>query len=67
MHNFDPTKKITKVEVIIGMYEMHIQQINFYHHQQRLVKIGESDDDVKQYGGRKETFEIGNYEQLIGC
>ena len=54
-HTFDPAKKITKIEVIIHMWEVCILQVNFYHHQQRLVKMG-CDQDVEDYGGRREVF-----------
>ena len=66
-HSFDPTKKITKIEVIIYKHEKMIMQINFYHHQQRLVKVGYGDGGVKTWGGRVELFEIADDEQLIGC
>ena len=47
---------------------MAIQQINFYHHEERLVTVGNSDDwYVMEYGGRREIFEIADNEQLIGC
>ena len=39
-HTFDPTKKITKVEVIINDAEMGIMRINFYHHEEKLVAVG---------------------------
>ena len=43
-------------------------QMNFYHHQQRLVAVGYADDDFEYYGaGRREEFEIGEDERLIGC
>ena len=42
--------------------------MNFYHHKERLVAVGEDDDDyVAEYGGRVEVFEIADNEQLIGC
>ena len=41
--------------------------MNFYHHQHRLVRVGESDYLVKKYGGRQEVFEIADNEKLIGC
>ncbi len=41
-------------------------RINFYSGQETLVKVG-CDDDVKEYGGRVETFEIAADEQLIGA
>ena len=65
-HIFDPVKKITKVEVIIHMWEVTLLQINFYHHQQRLVQVGQSDDYVNLFG-RVEVFSIDDDEHLIGC
>ena len=46
-----------------------IVKINFYHHTERLVKVGEEDDDywLVWEGGRREVFEIADDEQLIGC
>jgi hypothetical protein len=41
--------------------------MNFYSGQERLVKVGYTDDDVKNYGGRVEVFEIAADEQLIGA
>ena len=38
-----------------------------YHNDERLVKMGEDDHYVKKNGGRSETFEIADDEQLIGC
>ena len=59
---------ITKVNCIIDGGEYSICQINFFHNQQRLVAVGRSDDLlIKGYGGRREVFEIGEDEQLIGC
>ena len=47
--NFDPAKKITKIETIIKKDEHMFTQINFYHHQQRLVQVGDkSDSDVEK-------------------
>ena len=66
-HTFDPTKKITRIECIFAKNEQTIYQINFYHHQQRLVAVGINDDLIKAHGGRREVFEIGEDEQLIGC
>ena len=43
-YTFDPAKKITKVECIIFKTEDFISQINFYHHQQRLVAVGYDDE-----------------------
>ena len=44
-------------------------QINFYHHQQRIVQLGKYEDEIKSYGfnGRREVFEIADDEQLIRC
>ena len=66
-HIFDPTKKITKVEVIIKADERYIIRMNFYHHTERLVAVGYSDNDVKTYGTRVEVFSIADDEKLIGC
>ncbi len=67
-HNFDPTKKITKVECIIQRYEHLILQINLYSGKERLIQVvGYSDGIVERWGGRVETFEIADDEQLIGC
>ena len=32
-----------------------------------MVQVGYVDEGVKQYGGRKEVFDIAADEQLIGC
>ena len=65
---FDQAKKITRVEVIIRNDEFMILRINFYHQQQRLVMLGETDDEEVNYlFGRVEVFEIDEDEQLIGC
>ena len=64
---FDPAKKITRIECIVHKSECEIMQMNFYHHQQRLVAVGCDDYDVKKYGGRVEVFEIEDKEQLMGC
>ena len=42
-------------------------QINFFHHQQRLVVVGHSDNSLSNIGGRREVFEIAADEKLIGC
>jgi hypothetical protein len=47
--------------------EHNINQINFFHHQERLVAVGENDDYVKKYCKRREVFDIADDEQLIGC
>ena len=66
-HVFDPAKKITRIEVIISKYEADIFQINFFHHQQRLVIVGFEDNMLDKFGGRKEVFDIADNEQLLGC
>ncbi len=66
-HTFDPNKKITKVEVIIHKDEDYIIRINFYSGTETLVQVGYNDADVKEEGGRMETFEIAADEQLIGA
>ena len=66
-HSFDPTKNITKVEVIIHKSELFNCQTNFYHHEERLVAVGRSDDYANKFGARKEIFNIADDEQLIGC
>ena len=66
-HTFDPSKKITKIECILGKNEQKIRQINFYHHEERLAKVGLLDGDLKMRAGRREVFEIADDEQLIGC
>ena len=66
-YTFDPAKKISQVEVIISKDGTNIIKINFYHHGERLVAVGCSDEDVVLFGGRVEVFEIADNEQLIGC
>ncbi len=66
-HTFDQNKKITKVECIIGKYELDILRINFYSGQETLVQVGADDYHVEKYGGRVESFEIAADEQLIGA
>ncbi len=66
-HTFDSNKKIAKVECIIDKDDSYIIRINFYSGQETLVKVGLCDDDVKKYGGRVESFEIADDEQLIGA
>jgi hypothetical protein len=44
-----------------------IIKINFYSGKERLVKVGHDDDFVEVYGGRVESFDIADGEQLIGC
>ena len=64
---FDPAKKITRIECIVHKSECEIMQMNFYHHQQRLVAVGWDDKFLKIAGRRREVFEIAGDEQLIGC
>ncbi len=66
-HTFDQAKKITKVEVIISKDEWNLCQTNFYCGDELLVAVGEDDNDVKEWAGRRETFEIAENEKLIGC
>ena len=66
-HTFDPTKKITRIDCIIHKHERLIIQIKFYHLEERLVAVGESDEWVNKNGGRVEIFSIADDEQLIGC
>ncbi len=42
-------------------------QINFYHHTQRIRGVGKIDAYVKDFGKRREVFEIDDDEKLIGC
>ena len=42
-------------------------QTNFFSGEERLVSIGLPDNLVKDWEGRKETFEMADDEQLIGC
>ena len=56
------------MEGIINKNEFEICRINFYSGTETLLKVGwEDDDEVKEYGGRMETFEIAADEQLIGA
>ena len=66
---FDPTKKITRIEVFILKYELNIDQINFCCDEQILVMVGGTNNvfEVLKNGGRVEIFEIAEDEQLIGC
>ncbi len=41
--------------------------MNFYSGQETLLKVGDNDEYVKNYGGRVESFEIAADEQLIGA
>ena len=69
-HIFDPIKKISRIQCILMKYEHYILQINFYHHDERLVQLGCTDDSMYQNfggGGRIEVFEIAENEQFMGC
>jgi hypothetical protein len=66
IHNFDPAKKITKVECIIDDSLHFVEQINFYSYKEILVRVGWTEEVGKYYGG-KEVFDIAEDEQLIGC
>lgn len=47
--------------------EQVICQINFYSGEKRLLRLGQYDEFVKSEGGRLESFEINDDEQLIGA
>ena len=64
---FDQFKKITKILTIVADDETCILQIKFFSGEELLCTVGGSDDDVKKYGGRVESFEIAADEQLIGA
>ena len=67
-HTFDPSKKITKIEVIIDRDEYIMCQIHFYHKEEIIVVVGDDDHEwVKSRGVKKEVFEIADDEQLMGC
>ncbi len=51
----------------ISSAEWYIWQINFYSREEKILKIGMDDDEVKTEGGRLEIFEIADDEQLIGA
>ncbi len=51
----------------INFYSGRNTLINFYSGQETLVQVGWNDDGVKEYGGRVESFEIADDEQLIGA
>jgi len=53
--------------VQINFYSGRNTLINFYSGQETLVQVGYTDDDVKKYGGRVESFEIAADEQFIGA
>jgi hypothetical protein len=64
-HTFNPSKKITKIEVIIDRDEYIMCQI---HKEEIILVVGDDDHEwVKRRGVRKEVFEIADDEQLIGC
>ena len=64
-HVFDPAKKITSIKTIYDAYKFC--QINFYHNEERLVRIGDLNDLSRIKGRSSEIFRIGQDEQLIGC
>ena len=66
-HTFDPALKITSIEHIFFKDEFRILQMNFYSGDELLVKVGWDDQTLENDGGRKETFDIADDEQLIGC
>ena len=66
-HTFDPSKKITKVEVIIRNDEFMILRINFYHHGERLAQVEFRNNEGNKGDGRVIVFSIGDDYQLIGC
>lgn len=43
-HNFDPAKKITRIEVATNKDKWTINRINFYHRHELLVQVGESEE-----------------------
>ena len=51
-YTFDPSKKITKIESIVDKDEKWIIRMNFYQHEERLVKVGFWDDYIEEHGGR---------------
>ncbi len=53
--------------MIFSVIEHDINQINFYSGEEKLAKVGFSDDHLKKWGKRVEIFEIADDEQLIGC
>ena len=66
-HDFDQTKKITKIVTTIHLSEYVISQIKFFSGEELLCTWGASDDYIKTDGGRVVTFEIADDEQLIGA
>ena len=44
-HSFDPTKKITCVDVTISMTEAGIKLIKFWHNNEILVQLGDDERD----------------------
>ena len=53
--------------MIISHDEYLILQINFYCGSQTLIQVGYWHEYVKYHGGRMESFDIADGEQLIGC
>ena len=53
--------------MIINNEEVCIMRINFYSGEETLVRLGDRDDWIKEYGGRVESFEMAADEQLIGA
>ena len=66
-HEFDPAKKITSIEHILFKDEFRFLQMNFYHHGERIVCLGKTDDLVEEFGGIREIFQIADDEHLIAC
>ena len=64
---FDQSKKINKIVTTVREDEYAINQIKFYSNKELLCRVGYTDDEVKDYGGRVVTFEIAADEQLIGA
>ena len=63
-------KKITKIEVIFHTNEACIWRINLFSGEERIAKVGFSDQDIEIMSdiiGRREFFEIAADEQLIGA
>ena len=67
-HNFDPSKKITRVETKFDQ-KKQIFQLNFYHNEERLVLVGWTDKTIRDWPKilQKKVFSIAEDEQLIGC
>ena len=54
-YTFKQAKKITRISTVIWNMSMtsSIIQINFYHHQERLLRLGDSDKNALTEGNRK--------------